>query len=78
MEQEDGLGALHNFAKKHDERAAEWLQRIEDMLGDYETYGWAEDTLIGIYDHIMNTNSITDKQIQAVENIRDAKNNRRW
>lgn len=78
MEQEDGLGALRNFAKKNDERAAEWLATIEGMLGDYEEYGWAEDTLIGIYDYIMENNAITDKQIQAVENIRDANRKRRW
>lgn len=72
MEQEDGLGALHNFAKKNEDRALKWLSTIEDMMGDYERFGWAEDTLIGIYDHVMSHNSITDKQIEAVENIREA------
>ena len=78
MEQENGLDALHNFAKKSDERAAEWLQTIEDMLGDYDEYGWAEDTLVGIYDYIMENNAITDKQIQAVQNIQEGARKRRW
>lgn len=84
MESQDGqvggTGDLDKFLKKSDDRAVKWLGIIEDMMGDYEKFGWAEDTLIGIYDHVMNNNSISDKQIEAVQNIRTAGENprRRW
>lgn len=33
-------------------------------------FRYAEDTLVGIMEHIDANNSITDKQIEAVENIK--------
>lgn len=61
--------ALNAFIKKNDDRAQKYLNLVEEMMGDYDSYGWAESTLIGIYDWIMEHNSVTDKQIQAIENI---------
>lgn len=75
MEQEDPIKA---FLAKKEDRAAKWLKIIEEMMGDYETYHFAEDTLIGIYDYVLANNDISDKQIQAVENIRTSVERRQW
>lgn len=79
-EQVGGTGDLDKFLAKHDEQAVKYTKLIEEMLGDYERFNWAEDTLIGIYDHVLQNNSITEGQIRAVENIREAGYNpqRRW
>lgn len=73
-----GTGDLDKFLAKHDDRAIKWTKIIEEMMGDFETYGWAQDTLIGIYDYVLQNNTITDGQIQAVENIAASVNRRRW
>lgn len=83
MESQNGVGGtgdLDKFLKKFDDRATKWTAIIEEMMGDYERFGWAEDTLIGIYDYVLENNSISDGQIAAVENIRRAGENpqRRW
>lgn len=83
MESQNGVGGtgdLDKFLQKHDKNAEKYRSLIEEMLGDYERFNWAEDTLIGIFDHVMNTNTISEKQMQAVDNIREAgyKPGRRW
>lgn len=75
MEQEDPIKA---FLAKKEDRASKYLKIIEDMMGDYENYHFAEDTLIGIYDYVLANNDITDKQVQAVENIRASIGKRQW
>lgn len=62
---------LEQFLKKNSDRAVKWLAIVEGMLNDYDAYGYAEDTLVGIHDYIEENDNITDAQIQAVENIRD-------
>jgi len=65
------MDVLNQFIQKNEKRAERYLEVIEDMMNDYQNrYDFAEETLVGIYDHIIENNSITDKQIQAVDNIR--------
>lgn len=61
---------VDRFLSKKETRAAEYRELIEEMMGDYSRYGWAESTLLGIYDFINETGCITEKQIEAIENIR--------
>lgn len=41
-------------------------------------YRYAEDTLVGIRDFIDKNNSVTEKQIEAVENIKAKPANPDW
>ena len=59
------------FIKKNQKLALKYLHIVEDMLGDNDSYGYAETTLAGIYDYIMFHKSITEKQIEAIGNIKD-------
>ena len=62
---------LDDFLEKNSVRAEEWKSVLESMLNDYDAYGYAEDTLISIYEYIDEHDKISDKQIQAIENIRN-------
>lgn len=46
-----------------------YLDDIEEMLGD-EDYEFAEDTLQGIYEWVEENEHITEKQKDAIDNIR--------
>lgn len=62
---------LNQFINKNSERAEEYNDLIEQMLSDYSSgYSYAEDTLVGILSYIEENRSITDAQVEAVENIR--------
>lgn len=63
---------LDAFLSKKEDKALEYIEKIEDMLNDYESFGWAEYTLADIYKFIKKTGMITDKQIKAVDNIYDS------
>lgn len=63
--------ALEQFINKNSDRAEEYKLIIEDMMGDYSSYHYAESTLLGILDFIEQNDNITDAQVKAVENIRD-------
>ncbi len=62
---------LEQFINKNSKRGEEYREIIEDMMGDFSAYNYAEDTLLGILDYIEENDSITDTQVQAVENIRE-------
>lgn len=68
--------ALEQFIQKNAKRANEYVEIIEEMLGDYSSYHYAEDTLLGILDFIHKNDSITDAQVQAVENIKNKPNDK--
>lgn len=51
--------------------ATEFIQEIEGMLFDGE-YSWAYETLDGIRDTVSHTEEVTDRQWEAVQNIRRA------
>ena len=70
---DEAQDAVSQFLSKIETKAADYIDIIEDMLGNYSTYGWAESTLVGIYDFIKKNGYITDKQIEAVENIRQSR-----
>lgn len=62
---------LSKFLNKKGSRAIEYRDIIEGMMGDYGSYHYAEDTLLGILDYIEEVGDITDNQIFAVNNIRN-------
>jgi len=70
--------ALQEFLNKNSKRAEEYQEVIEGMMGDWERYGYAQSTLIGILEFIDEHNSITDNQVQAVENIRANPSKHAW
>lgn len=45
------------------------LDRVNDMLDD-ERYNFANETLDSIYSWVDKNDHVTEKQIEAVENIR--------
>ena len=70
---DEAQDVVSQFLSKKETKATDYIDIIEDMLGNYSTYGWAESTLVGIYDFIEKNGYITDKQIEAVENIRQSR-----
>ena len=60
---------VSQFLSKGENNTAEYIDIIESMLGDYSNYHWAESTLLGIYDFIEKEGYITEKQMEAVDNI---------
>ena len=67
---------LEQFINKNLARAEEYREIIEDLLGDYASYHYAEPTLLGILDYIEENDAITDAQIEAVNNIKEKPNER--
>ncbi len=67
---------LEQFINKNSQRADEYREIIEEMLGNYSRYGYAQETLIGILDYIESSHSISNGQAQAIENIRSKPNNK--
>ena len=65
------MNAVDEFLKKNQDVASKYLKVISSMLNDYESYGYAEDTLAGIYENIESAGRVTKSQIDAVENIKD-------
>lgn len=57
-----------------DTEAAEFIQRIDDLLDD--GYGWAADTLEGIRETVERTGRVTEGQRTAVDNIENARSRR--
>lgn len=68
---------LEQFVNKNSKRAEEYREIIEDMMGQYSAYHYAESTLLGILEYIEENDTITDAQILAVENIREKPSNGR-
>lgn len=64
---------VSQFLSKRETKATEYIDIIEEMMGDYSKYNWAESTLLGIYDFIEKEGYITEKQIAAIENIRQSR-----
>ena len=53
----------------------EWLDDINEMQLN-EDYIWADDTLEGIKIWVSKNAHITERQIEAIENIKEAVENR--
>jgi hypothetical protein len=62
-------GVLEQFINKNSDKAEKWKDIIEEMFSS-RRYDYADDTLEGIMDYIEENDSITDKQIEAVKNIK--------
>lgn len=63
--------ALGNFLKKKEDVAYKWKCIIEEMLGDYKSYHYAEKFLVEMLDAIDEHKSLSEGQIKAIENIRN-------
>lgn len=61
--------AISQFLKNKRGRVDEYREKVEAMLADPTRYRFASDTLLGIFDHIEEHDSITDRQMEAVDNI---------
>ena len=64
------MGVLDDFIGDSREEVKSYMSTLEDMLSDYDRYGYAEDTLLGIYTHLESYGKISEGQIRAVENIK--------
>lgn len=67
------MSAIDDFLKKKKGRAEEYHTILEDMLNSGR-YLYAERTLADIWSFIEENGTITDAQVQAVENIREKPN----
>lgn len=72
------LSPVADFIKMKRGKVDEYKRKLEDMLGDPENYDWAEETLTGIYDYILERDSITEKQMATVDKIKQSIYERRW
>lgn len=63
--------AIGNFLKKKQAPAEKWKGIIEEMLGDYKSYHYAERFLVQMLDEIYESKSLSEGQIKAIENIRN-------
>lgn len=66
------MDAVTEFLEKKKIRADEYLRIIEQMLMD-ERYEFAFTTLCDIMEDVVAHNRISDKQAQAILNIRNSK-----
>ena len=64
------MSVIDDFLNKGQEKAQEYITIIEDMLNDYDSYHYAEQTLADILQDVEENGRITPRQIKAVENIR--------
>jgi len=69
---ESAQDVISQFLSKGKSNAAKYIDIIDEMMDDYLEYNWAESTLLDIYDFIKKEGYITEKQIEAVENIRQS------
>ena len=69
---------IEQFINKNSKRAEEYHEIIENMMDDYYSYGYAENTLLGILEYIENNDDISDAQVEAVENIKEKPSNDRY
>lgn len=63
------MNAAEEFLKKKSVRAQQYVGIINEMFENPD-YDYAFDTLSGIMDWVSDNNSITDAQVQAIENIK--------
>ena len=62
---------IDGFANKHIDDVLKWTHTIEDMLGDYKSYHYAEETLVSILDSIEKFRKVTEGQKKAILNIKN-------
>ena len=55
------------------QKTEHWLKQINDVI-DNKHYRWARETLHQIRSTIEETGQVTDRQIQAIKNIKWGKN----
>lgn len=61
---------IDKFLNRNIDEVIEWTNIITTMIEDSEDFGYADETLRGILEHIEQTGNVTDAQKRAVENIR--------
>ena len=55
------------------QKTEHWLKQIDDLIGN-KHYRWAREALRQIRSTIEETGQVTDRQIQAIKNIKWSKN----
>lgn len=63
------MNAAEEFLKKKSVRAQEYVGILNEMF-ENPAYDYAFDTLSGIMDWVCDNNAITDKQVEAINNIK--------
>ena len=66
----DWPGDVKDQDTRHAGKAATLLRQIEDLQNSGD-YGWASDTLEGIYTTVEETGHVTEPQQRAVDNIEE-------
>lgn len=69
---------ISNFIDKKKSLATEYIAIIEELMGDHDSYGYAESTLMSIYDYILENDNITQGQIEAIEHIKEKPSKKRY
>lgn len=73
------MSVLDDFLNKNKDLATKWQDIVSGMLNDVKSYGYAEDTLMGIYDYIQENDAVTQNQIDAIINIKSKPaHGRKW
>lgn len=52
-----------------------YMEKIQEMI-ESNDYNWALDFLESVYDQCLHKSSITEKQMESVDNIENSKNKR--
>ena len=63
------MSAIDDFLNKKRGNALYYKEKIEGMLSAGLQYSYADDTLVSILEFIEESNTITDGQMRAVDNI---------
>lgn len=72
------LDPIADFLKKKRGRVDEYREKIEMMLNDPENYDWAEEFLTSVYDSLIERETISEKQMAAVDKIEQSIHERPW
>jgi hypothetical protein len=71
---DEAQDVVAQFLSKGENNASKYLDILAGLLSNQEGYGWAESTLLGIYDFIEKNGYITEKQMESVDNIKNYDN----
>lgn len=63
--------ALGKFISQKQSKCEKYYHMIEEMLGDYKSYHYAEKFLVSVMDTIYENKTISEGQIKAIENIKN-------
>jgi hypothetical protein len=65
------MSAIDDFLAKKRGNALYYKEVIEELLSSGLQYSYADDTLVSILEFIEESGTITEKQMQAIDNIKN-------